>query len=199
MPDTAVYQTHALSTESLELSTRGAVGEGMTSLDAIDWRTWSPTDRATLLFIIEMAVPRILLIEKKRGLGAGKVNAPGGRLEPGERPIDAAVRELREELCVGATGVVEHGELSFHFVDGYKLHCHVFRADHCEGEPTETDEATPLWTSLDAIPFHRMWADDALWLPRLIAGETFRGRFIFDGDRMVDHELQATGLVPLRQ
>jgi 8-oxo-dGTP diphosphatase len=34
-----------------------------------------------------------------------------------------------------------------------------------------------------------MWADDALWLPLLMRGETFRGRFIFDGDRMVDHDL----------
>jgi 8-oxo-dGTP diphosphatase len=165
----------------------------MTSVSEIDWSKWSPTDRATLLFVVES--DRILLIEKKRGLGAGKVNAPGGRIEAGERPIDAAVRELREELCVGATGVVEHGELSFHFIDGYKLHCHVFRADACKGEPVETDEATPLWSSLSSIPFHRMWADDALWLPILIAGQTFRGRFIFDGDTMVDHDLVRLGPV----
>jgi 8-oxo-dGTP diphosphatase len=163
----------------------------MNSLADVDWTRWSPTDRATLLFIIE--VRRILLIEKKRGLGAGKVNGPGGRVDPGERVIDAAVRELREELCVGARNVVEHGELRFHFVHGYLLHCHVFRAEACEGEPRETDEATPLWTPLDAIPFHRMWADDALWLPLLIAGNTFRGRFLFDGDRMLDHEVTVVG------
>lgn len=161
----------------------------------IDWSTWSPTDVATLLFVVERAAGRILLIEKKRGLGAGKVNAPGGRIEPGERVLDCALRELREELCVHAHGVVEHGELSFHFLDGYKLHCHVFRADACEGEPTETDEAKPLWTPLDAIPFHRMWADDALWLPILLAGEAFRGRFIFDGERMVDYALERLGAV----
>ena len=165
----------------------------MTLVRDIDWTTWTPTDRATLLFVVEGG--RILLIEKKRGLGAGKVNAPGGRLEANELPIDCAVRELREELCVGASGIVEHGELSFHFVDGYKLHCHVFRADTCEGTPSETDEATPLWTRLEAIPFERMWADDALWLPLLIAGESFRGRFVFDGDRMVDHDLVSLGLV----
>lgn len=165
----------------------------MRSVTEIDWTTWSPKDDATLLFIVEPE--RILLIEKKRGLGAGKVNAPGGRIEPGEQPIDAAVRELREELGVGARGVVKHGELSFHFLDGYTLHCHVFRADACEGEPVETDEAAPLWTPLDRIPWSRMWADDALWVPRLLAGETFEGRFIFDGDRMVDHELVVTGSV----
>jgi 8-oxo-dGTP diphosphatase len=168
----------------------------MVRVDTIDWSTWTPNVRATLLFIVEP--DRILLILKKRGLGAGKVNAPGGRIEPGESPIEAAVRELQEELGVGARGVVEHGELSFHFLDGYLLHCHVFRADACLGEPVETDEAVPLWTPLDAIPFERMWADDALWLPILLAGEGFRGRFVFDEDRMVDHEVVRLGRPPPR-
>src|SRR5262249_55058201 len=118
---------------TLRSARRHAVAASMSSVSEIDWATWCPTDRATLLFIIER--DRILLIEKKRGLGAGKVNAPGGRIEPGERAIDCAIRELREELCVGAQGVVERGELSFHFLDGYKLHCRVFRGDICEGEP----------------------------------------------------------------
>jgi len=155
----------------------------------VDWATWTPTDRATLLFIIEGS--RILLIEKKRGLGAGKVNAPGGRLEPGETAFDAAIRELKEEIGVEATNVREMGEVSFHFVDGYNLHCHVFRGDACVGEPIETDEAKPFWTTLDAIPFERMWADDATWLPRLIRGEHFYGRYIFDGDAMLSADLSA--------
>ena len=163
----------------------------MRSLRDIDWSSWIPHDRATLLFVVEP--DRVLLIEKKRGLGAGKVNAPGGRREPGETPLEAAVREVGEELGVRPTGVVEHGELSFQFVDGYALHCHVFRADGCEGAPVETDEAVPLWTPRDAIPYPRMWADDALWLPLLLAGERFRGRFVFDGDAMLDHALERLG------
>ena len=158
-------------------------------LTDIDWSTWKPTDRATLLFVVDRENARILLIEKKRGLGAGKVNGPGGRIDPGETPMITALREIREELCVEAVGASEFGELSFQFVDGYGLHCHVFRADACIGEPTETDEAVPLWAPLDAIPFERMWADDRLWLPMLIAGEQFAGRFVFDGDRMVDYAL----------
>jgi 8-oxo-dGTP diphosphatase len=156
-------------------------------LSDIDWATWKPTDHATLIFVVERERGRILLIEKKRGLGAGKVNGPGGRIDPGETPRDGALREIKEELCVDAIGAAPYGELSFQFVDGYGLHCHVFRADGCIGEPSETEEAVPLWAPLDAIPFERMWADDRLWLPRLVAGERFRGRFIFDGDEMLDY------------
>ena len=155
---------------------------------AFDWTDWKPKDVATLLFIIEG--DRILLIEKKRGLGAGKVNAPGGRLEPGETPLVAAVRELREEIGVDATNVRELGELSFHFVDGYELHCHAFRADRCVGTPIETDEANPFWVPLSEIPYARMWADDATWLPHLVADRKFRGRYVFDGDTMLEHALE---------
>lgn len=163
----------------------------MDALDDIDWDRWAPTDRATLLFVVRGG--EVLLIVKKRGLGAGKVNAPGGRIEPGEAPLDAAVRECQEEVGVTPHDVRHHGELSFQFVDGYALHCHVFRADGCEGVAVETDEAIPMWTKLDAIPFERMWADDAIWLPIVLEGGRFRGRFVFDGDRMVDHAVERLG------
>lgn len=158
-------------------------------LPVIDWSTWTPTETATLIFVVRG--DRILLIRKKRGLGAGKVNGPGGRLDPGETPLEAAKREIHEELRVRVEAAREIGQLSFEFTDGYKLHCHVFRADDCVGEATETDEAVPLWTPVDAIPFDEMWADDRLWFPFLLEEKRFRGRFLFDGERMVTCDLVA--------
>ena len=154
----------------------------------IDWNRWTPVDRATLLFVVRDG--EILLIRKKRGLGAGKINAPGGRIEPGETPIDAAIREAREEVGVTAIAPVEVGELHFEFVDGYSIHVRVFYAEVCHGEPRETAEAKPRWHRLEDIPYEEMWADDALWLPMMLAGERFRGWFVFDGDRLLDHRLE---------
>lgn len=159
----------------------------MTLPHDIDWSAWTPRDTATLLFVIRGG--EVLLIRKKRGLGAGKVNAPGGRLEPGETPAEAAVRELREEVGVTVTSPRARGELRFQFVDGYSLHCHVFTADACEGAAVETDEAVPMWVRLDEIPYAEMWADDAMWLPRMLSGYGFSGRFVFDGDAMRSHDL----------
>src|SRR5258706_10439473 len=101
----------------------------------IDWSCWQPTEYANLCFV--MRGGQILLIRKKRGLGAGKINGPGGRLEPGETPADAALRETQEEVGVVPLAIRERGELRFQFLDGYKLQCHVFSADGCEGEAIE--------------------------------------------------------------
>ncbi len=160
------------------------------SLNDIDWDSWVPTDVAVLLFVVRGG--EVLLIRKKRGLGAGKINAPGGRIEPGETPEEAALREAHEEVCVRASPPDRRGRLRFQFTDGYGLECHVLSSTSCEGEATETDEAVPLWTPLDAIPFDAMWEDDRLWIPLMLAERPFDGRFIFDGDRMIDHVIVAT-------
>lgn len=157
-------------------------------LDHVDWQSWRPSDLATLLFVVEDE--RILLIRKLRGLGAGKINGPGGRLDDGETPRQAAVREVEEELGITPLDPVERGQLRFQFVDGYSLHGFVFSATRYTGEPRATEEAIPLWTSLDEIPYEEMWADDRHWLPLLLNGTEFSGRFIFDGDDMLDYRIE---------
>ena len=151
---------------------------------------WQPKERATLLFVLRDG--QALLIHKKRGLGAGKINAPGGRLENGETPLAAAIRETQEEICVTPSGVQPAGELMFQFVDGFSIHGYVFTATGFEGEPRETDEAIPIWTPTDALPYHRMWADDRVWMPLLLQGRRFVGRFLFDGDLMLGCEVDLT-------
>jgi 8-oxo-dGTP diphosphatase len=151
------------------------------------WKTWEPRERATLCFLIQDG--QILLIRKKRGLGAGKINGPGGRIEPGEEPHECAVRETSEEVGLTPRNVQNRGELRFQFADGYSLHCAVFVAHEFTGELIETDEALPIWTPLDSIPYDQMWADDIHWLPGVIAGGTFRGYFHFDGEKMLSKHL----------
>ncbi len=140
---------------------------------------------------------RILLIRKKTGLGAGKINGPGGRIEPGEDAMSAAVRETREELGISPSGVKKAGELCFQFIDGYGLAAHVFTAEDFSGEPVETREAAPLWTNLQSIPYEQMWADDRLWFPYLLSGRGFRGFFIFDGDAMLDSRIEEMYTLPV--
>ncbi len=153
----------------------------------IDWTSWRAVEPATLVFIVKDY--RVLLMRKKRGLGAGKVNGPGGRLESGETFKACAIREVQEELHVTPVDPVRVGQHAFQFVDGYSIFVHVYRAVDLIGNPKETEEATPLWCDINAIPYEEMWADDRYWLPLVLGEQQFAGRWIFEGDAMLDYEL----------
>ena len=163
----------------------------MKQLSDIEWSSWQAKDPATLVFVFRD--DEILLINKKTGLGKGKVNGPGGKVEPGETPEAAAVRECHEELNIRVSKLEYCGEHRFQFVDGYSIHVWAYRTRDFEGIPTESREASPLWTRMDQIPFEKMWEDDKYWLPMVIRGERFQARWIFDGDHMVDYEIVPDG------
>jgi len=153
----------------------------------IDWITWEPVIRATLCFIVRDR--EILLIDKKTGHGGGKVNGPGGKIDPGETPRQCAIRECQEELHITPLQPVKVGELWFAMSDYPDILCHVFRATSFKGTPTPTPEAVPRWTPIDAIPYDLMWADDAVWLPHVINNIPFSARFAFSGESMQWHEI----------
>jgi 8-oxo-dGTP diphosphatase len=155
--------------------------------DQVDWTNWISAEEATLLYIVQRH--RILFIRKKRGLGAGKLNGAGGRVEDGESPLAAARRELTEELGITALDVAKHGEVWFQVLDGTAIRIHVYAAPKYTGEPRETAEAVPVWSAVDEIPYDRMWADDRYWLPVLLKGGHFLMRALFDDDRLVSHEI----------
>lgn len=163
------------------------------SLDQID-SAWQAVHKATLIFVVQ--AHKVLLIRKKRGLGAGKINGPGGKLEPGESPQQCAHREIKEELRVEVAESINRGRLRFQFVDGYSIDVQVFVATGFNGEPGETEEAIPLWFDIVDIPYDEMWADDRIWLPRVLAGERVDGRFIFDKDQLLDHRISWGGSQP---
>src|SRR5580700_6153360 len=146
-----------------------------------DWSSWQPRELATLCFVRDDE--RILMIRKKRGLGAGKINGVGGRLERGELPLAGILCEAREELGITLIDPTKRGELHFQFLDGYSLFCTVFVAFRFDGTPIETAEAVPLW-------FDEMWEDDELWLPQVLEGISFRGFFEFDGEKMLSNQLE---------
>ncbi len=161
-------------------------------LSPIDWATWEPVIHATLCFIVREG--EILLIDKKTGHGGGKVNGPGGKIDPGETARECAVRECQEELHITPLDPVKLGELRFVMSDYSDILCHVFRATSFEGTPTGTHEAEPRWTPIDEVPYDLMWADDAIWLPHVIEGMTFDGRFCFERETMRWHQIK-TGVV----
>ena len=139
----------------------------------------------------------VLLIRKKRGHGAGKINGPGGMVESGETPLQCALRETEEEVGVRALDLMPLAELRFQDTDGSSMLGYAFKADGCLGEPHETAEAAPFWCPLDSIPYTQMWEDDLLWLPYLLEGSAVIGEFLMHADRLIAHRLRSTLSVDL--
>lgn len=117
----------------------------------------------------------LLLARKRRGFGAGRLVAPGGKIEPGESARDAAARELREEtgLVVAPASLVAAGVVRFRFGAAPEvMEVALFRATDTAGEPVATDELEePAFYPADDLPHAEMWADDPYWLPDVLAGE----------------------------
>lgn len=157
------------------------------SVEEIDWDSWEPTETAVLCYLFDG--DNVLLIDKKVGLGKGLVNAPGGHIEEAETAAEAAMREITEETGISVASVTYRGTLEFQFTDGLAMRGHIFFAHEYVGELTETDEARPFWCPVAKLPYDKMWEDDRLWLPVALAGKRFKGRFIFDGERMLSSHL----------
>ncbi len=123
-----------------------------------------------------------LLIHKKRGVGSGQWVGPGGKVEPGESPQECVVREVREEVGISVLDPEKLGVFLYRS-DEWEALVHVFRATAYAGTPVESEEAEPAWFPVNALPFAEMWPTDREWLPRVLDGDHFRGRFVYtDGE-----------------
>ena len=145
---------------------------------------------ATLCFIFNGE--EVLLIEKKRGVGEGLFNGPGGKLEDDETPREAAVRETVEETSVKPEDLEKVCELEFmHGQKPFQL-VHVFKTENYSGKSEESEEARPEWFKIDELPYEKMWPDDRYWIPKMLEGEKFTARFNFDedGDEILSHRFE---------
>jgi 8-oxo-dGTP diphosphatase len=160
------------------------------------------TIHATLCFILHN--DKILLLRKNPGLfGAGKWNAPGGKLQPGEDAEHCAVREVREETGLVVERPRPTGTLTF-FKHNRRRNpdwiAHVFLTNEFHGTLKESKEGALRWFPADDPPFDEMWEDDRYWYKHAVEGRVFKGEFYFRGDfeKLIDHKIRLFQYAPGR-
>jgi 8-oxo-dGTP pyrophosphatase MutT (NUDIX family) len=131
----------------------------------------------------------VLLAMKKRGFGVGKWNGPGGKVKPGEKIMDAAIRETEEEVGVTPVNIKKAAVMRYYFPaqENWGQEVHIFKATEWKGEIGETEEMRPKWFKKSEVPFSSMWADDEVWMPVVFAGKLVTGSFMFEGDKMLEY------------
>jgi 8-oxo-dGTP diphosphatase len=133
----------------------------------------------------------VLLGDKGRGLGVGRLVGPGGKVMRGETPQEAAAREVFEEVAVTVhPDDLEHGgTITYPFPTRpeHSQRSFVFTATQFHGVPQESDELSPAWYPVLEIPWERMWDDASRWLPRVLDGGFVEATFtIGDDDCVID-------------
>ena len=112
---------------------------------------------------------------------AGKWNGLGGKCEPDESPLDAAVRELREESGL-ALPAGAFRPLVFVFTAA------VAPEDRREGLPCP--EGALHWVHQDELLRLNLWDGDREFLPLMLAGKPFIGTLWYEGGRLARHWLR---------
>lgn len=148
--------------------------------------------QTTVCFLIKNGA--VLLVEKGRNIGKGKLVGVGGRQEEGETLEETAKREVQEEIGVIVKSMRKAAELDFVFPHNpkYSQKVTAYIVEVWEGEPQSTGEAKfTKWFKMDELPTERMWHDNAIWLPSVLSGKTVKGRFVIgEDDRVTEYNFE---------
>ena len=106
--------------------------------------------------IIEDNKGRILLAQRPEGKPlAGHWEFPGGKIEEGEKPDEALVRELKEELNIEVSIQAGLGQFEYRYSWG-AVFLHVFVVQ-AHTEPTASaDVAVFKWVDVDDVTSHSL-------------------------------------------
>lgn len=82
---------------------------------------------------------------------AGYWEFPGGKVEPGESPEIALIREIREEMAIGieVESWIGRGEA---VVRGRRIVLDIYLAKLIDGEPQRNEHAEIRWIGVNEVP-----------------------------------------------
>lgn len=115
---------------------------------------------------------RILVGQRRKGdRHSLKWEFPGGKVEPGESPEQALVRELNEELKIQAEIGSELARYEYDYPNGSRVHLLFFAVREFSGEPVGRVFEQICWIDLAALPSLDFLDGDLDFVKRLARGD----------------------------
>ncbi len=142
----------------------------------------------TVLCYLEQEGQYLMLYrnKKKQDINAGKWIGVGGKIEAGETPEEALLREVREETGLTLTAYRFRGVVEFRSNIAQPESMYLFTATQWDGTLTACDEGELRWIAKQELHRYPLWEGDALFLEKL--GEDsppFRLHLSYHGDTLV--------------
>lgn len=124
--------------------------------------------------------------KKKNDLNGGKWIGVGGKLEAGEAPEEALLREVKEETGLTLTRYARRGLVTFCLGD-LTEYMFVYTADTFEGTLTDCDEGDLHWVNKTDLLSLPLWESDKIFLA-LLAEEKpyFSLKLVYENDVLVE-------------
>ena len=119
---------------------------------------------------------KILLLfrnKKEVDINKNKWIGVGGHIEDGETPIDAVIREVKEETNYDLVNFQKKAIIIFNFGKEIEI-MHLFVCDKFKGKITPfCDEGDLAWFDVDDLTKLPMWEGDRIFLPLALSSAPF--------------------------
>lgn len=128
--------------------------------------------------------------KKDNDIHKGKWNGLGGKLEPGETPEECAIRETQEEAGLTVVNPILKGVLTFpNFANDEDWYAFVFIANEFEGDLIDSPEGKLKWIDDAELLNLNLWEGDRIFLPWLERHRFFSGKFVYQDEQLVTHQV----------
>lgn len=145
------------------------------SVEGIDSQKLGATEAKTVRYVAAGLILRgdeVLICQRRPDQAmALKWEFPGGKMEPGESPEEALVRELKEELGITATVGTRVAHVRHAYRNGSSVDLQFFAVHRFEGEITNRIFNDLRWCTLRDLPGYDFLAADRGLVRDLAAGK----------------------------
>lgn len=141
-------------------------------------------NKKTVLVYIEQDHKYLLIHKQKPDMNFNKYMGVGGKIEAGESPKEAALREAFEETGLTLLDLTFNAKIFFHSQD-YIEEMYLYTATSFIGTLQSSSEGTLMWVPKDAIKNLPMWEGDIHFLEKLHEKNLFEMHLYYEGEKLV--------------